>query len=73
MVKSFTVYYWHGGREVGTWHTMTAVFSKEAALKVMMELCHAGYISHYAETTALKSIGLPEGPPPDAHFRSLGL
>lgn len=70
---TFTVYYWIGGREVGTWHKAVPLPTREAAQSLVRSLNTSGRVAHYNSTRSVDCIGLPDDAPRDVDFKAIGL
>ena len=62
-MKTYTVYYWMGGAEVGEWRKCLPVTTREEALAQTADINRGGRVAHYADTAQLENVGLPDGPP----------
>ncbi|MHC4121813.1 MAG: hypothetical protein ACYSWO_30445 [Planctomycetota bacterium] len=62
-----TLYYWAGGREVGSWNAVVRPYEGLDDARAKIE--KAGYVC----VKGCESIGAPEGPPADERFKALGL
>ncbi len=63
--KSYSVIYYAGGTQRGSWHKVLGRFDRETADAEKAELRRTGYYALVHDAEQLARLGMPEGAPSD--------